>query len=80
MEIRAAVPDDLPQILEIYNEVILNTTAVYSYEPHTLEMRAAWFKERKENGFPVLVSVIENKIAGFCTYGHFRAWPAYKLQ
>jgi phosphinothricin acetyltransferase len=77
--IRPATRNDLPQILDIYNEVILNTTAVYSYEPHTLEMREAWFKERTENGFPVFVAEAENKIAGFCTYGHFRAWPAYKF-
>ena len=80
IEVRSATKDDLLQILAIYNEVILNTTAVYSYAPHTLEMREAWFKERTENKFPVLVAVTEeNKVTGFCTYGHFRAWPAYKF-
>lgn len=45
--IRAATEDDLPAILAIYNEVIATTTAVYDYEPHTLEMRRAWFQAKK---------------------------------
>jgi L-amino acid N-acyltransferase YncA len=33
--IRAALEPDLPAILAIYNHAIVNTTAVYDYEPHT---------------------------------------------
>ena len=40
--IRDASEDDLPSILTIANDVILTTTAVYDYEPHTLEMRQVW--------------------------------------
>jgi L-amino acid N-acyltransferase YncA len=77
--LRDATEADLPQILEIYNDVILNTTAVYSEKPHTLEMRQAWFKERKESGFPVIVAEQEGQIAGLATYGHFRVWPCYRF-
>jgi L-amino acid N-acyltransferase YncA len=77
--IRNAVKADLPQILEIYNEVILNTTAVYSEKPHTLEMRLAWFNERKLAGFPVIVAGPGDKITGLATYGHFRMWPCYRF-
>ncbi len=75
---REATEDDLPQLLAIYNHVIANTTAVYSYEPHSLEMRRAWFEERKQQQFPVLVVEIDQVIAGFGSYGSFRAWPAYR--
>jgi phosphinothricin acetyltransferase len=78
MTVRAATYDDLPAILDIYNDVILNTTAVYSYQPHTLAMRQQWFHERQEADFPVLVSEEGNVITGFASYGTFRAWPAYK--
>lgn len=44
IEVRPAIASDLPAMLDIYNDVILHTTAVYDYEPHTLEMREAWFK------------------------------------
>lgn len=40
--IRPVLDADLPRILEIYNDAILNTTAVYDYEPHTLAMREQW--------------------------------------
>src|SRR5215218_5475124 len=78
MRVRAATYQDLPQILEIYNDVILHTTSVYSYQPHTLAMRQQWFKERAENNFPVYVADHEGTIAGFSSYGAFRVWPAYK--
>ena len=77
--LRNAVEGDLPAILEIYNDVILTTTAVYSEKPHTLEMRATWFRERKDAGFPVIVAEQDGKIAGFATYGHFRVWPCYRF-
>jgi len=48
IRIREAIQDDLPQLLTIYNDIILHTTAVYDYEPHTLEMRQAWFKTKQE--------------------------------
>jgi L-amino acid N-acyltransferase YncA len=44
--LRDATEADLPAILEIYNDVLLTTTAVYSEAAHTLEMRQAWFNER----------------------------------
>ena len=79
IKIRDAVESDLPEILKIYNEVILNTTAVYSEKPHTLQMRTDWFNERKNNNFPVYVADIEGKIAGFSSFGHFRVWPCYRF-
>jgi phosphinothricin acetyltransferase len=76
--IRNANEDDLPAILDIYNDVILNTTAVYSELPHTLQMRKDWYQERISSNFPVFVAVMDSEIAGFCSFGHFRAWPCYR--
>ena len=76
--IRNATADDLPGILEIYNHAIINTTAVYSEQPHTLDMRLAWYNDRISNGFPVFVAEINGAVAGFSTFGHFRAWPCYR--
>ena len=78
IHIREVVENDLPQILEIYNEVIKNTTAVYDYEPHTLEMRKQWFETKKEQGFPVFVAEENGKILGLSSIGTFRTWAAYK--
>lgn len=76
--IRNATVDDLPDILEIYNHAIINTTAVYSEQPHTLDMRRDWYNDRINNGFPVFVAEINGVIVGFSTFGHFRAWPCYR--
>jgi L-amino acid N-acyltransferase YncA len=75
---RKAEDRDLPQLLEIYNDIILTTTAVYDYRPHTLEMRIKWFEAKKEQGFPVFVAEKRNVIVGFSSIGPFRNWAAYK--
>lgn len=76
--IRTATENDLPEILHIYNDAILNTTSVYNYLPHTLEMRKEWFLQKQKDNFPVLVAEQNGAVIGFSTYGHFRAWAAYK--
>lgn len=78
IEIKLATEADLPQILEIYNDIILNTTAVYDYEPHTLEMRKQWFNTKQQQGFPVFIALDSHKIAGFSSLGPFRAWAGYQ--
>ncbi len=76
--VRHATEKDIPEMLSIYNDIILNTTAVYDYKPHTLEMRQTWFKTKQEQGFPVFVADHEGTVAGFSSIGPFRAWAAYK--
>lgn len=76
--IRTATEEDIPELLAIYNDVILTTTAIYSEEPVSLENRLAWFKERVGQGFPVLVAVEGDAVVGFSSFGGFRASPGYK--
>ncbi len=78
IEIRPARESDLPGILEIYNEIILNTTAVYDYLPHTMEMRKSWWEAKQKDNFPVFVATEKNRLLGFSSIGPFRAWAAYK--
>lgn len=56
MTIRPATAEDLPGILEIYNDAVLTTTATYDYEPRTLEHRAAWYEDHVKHGYPVFVA------------------------
>jgi phosphinothricin acetyltransferase len=76
--IRQATAADLPAILEIYNDVIVNTTAVYDYNPHTIAMRQQWFETKQQQGFPVFVAEEAGEILGFSSIGPFRAWAAYQ--
>jgi L-amino acid N-acyltransferase len=77
-EISAAARTQLPEILAIYNEVIRNTTAVYSDVEVTLANREAWFDTKGAQGFPVLVARDASGVLGFGTFGDFRAWPCYR--
>ncbi len=76
--IREANEKDLKDILEIYNDAILNTTAIYAYKIQTLEERKQWYEKKKQDGYPVLVFEENDKVIGFATFGPFREWPAYK--
>lgn len=76
LETREAVPEDLPAILEIYNEAVRNLTATFDLEEQTLEQRRIWFN--KFGGIhPIIVIELENEIAGYGTLGSFRDKPAY---
>lgn len=67
------------QILAIYNDAILNTTALYDYEPWTMETMKIWFETKRQHNFPVIGVVNEDgTLMGFGSYGQFRIRPAYK--
>jgi L-amino acid N-acyltransferase len=70
--------EDLPQILAIYNEVIRNSTAVYSEEEFTPARGENWFDAKAEQDFPLIVARDASGVAGFGTFGQFRAWPCYR--
>ena len=76
--IRPARPADIPGVLAIYNDAVLHTTAVYTYDPLTLEMMQQWYKEKTEKNLPVYIAEVDGSVAGFASYGPFRSWPAYK--
>jgi L-amino acid N-acyltransferase len=77
--IRPATEQDLPAILAITNHAILHTTASWQTKPHTLAMRAAWLAERQAAGLPVLIAEADGTVAGYGTYGSFRAYEGYAL-
>ena len=90
MQIRDAVLSDFEEIKEIYNQIVLTSTATYNDWPATLEERVAWWQSRRAQGFPVLVAASETagndsqltgerSIPGFASFGEFRAWPGYRF-
>jgi phosphinothricin acetyltransferase len=70
---------DLPQILAIYNEVIRNSTAVYSEQEFTAARGEAWFDAKAQQGLPFLVARDASGVAGFGTFGEFRPHPCYRF-
>jgi phosphinothricin acetyltransferase len=79
LRIQDATEDDLAGLLAIYNDVIATSTAIYSCDPVTLEDRRQWWRARTAQGYPVLVAHDAQGVAGFATFGDFRAWPGYRF-
>ncbi len=69
---------DLPEILAIYNEVIRNSTAVYTEEELSRERGELWFDAKLAGGYPLMVARDPSGVTGFGSFGEFRAWPCYR--
>jgi len=66
-------------ILDIFNDAILTSTALYDYKPRHIDSMTSWFATKLINNFPVIgLEDEEGTLLGFASYGTFRAWPAYK--
>lgn len=78
ISVRAASADDVEAMMAIYNEVIANSTAIYSAKPSTLDERREWFRVRSGGGWPVLAAKRGDDLLGYASFAEFRgAWPGY---
>ncbi|ODN70494.1 GNAT family N-acetyltransferase [Methylobrevis pamukkalensis] len=76
--IRHAQPQDLPGILDIYNDAVLKTTAIWNETPVDLANRQSWYESRISSGQPILVAVREEHVLGYASYGPFRAFEGFR--
>lgn len=66
-------------IVDIFNEAIATSTALYDYQPRTLQSMAPWFATKEHGNFPVIgVEDEGGTLLAFGSYGTFRAYPAFK--
>ena len=66
-------------ILDILNEAIVNSTALYDYVPRPLASMDSWFDTKIKNDFPVIgLTNDSDELVAFGSYGTFRDRPAYK--
>lgn len=77
--IRPYTPKDAQSILDIINYNILNSTALYDYQPRSLEQQIAIFEDKLRKGFPIIVAISNEKVVGFGFYSEFRFREAYKF-
>jgi L-amino acid N-acyltransferase YncA len=76
--LRDANEADLPAIRDIYNHAVEHTTAIWNETLVDLENRLEWFRARKARGFPVIVAERDGKVAGYASYGDWRAFDGYR--
>ncbi|MFZ7113746.1 MAG: GNAT family N-acetyltransferase [Bacteroidota bacterium] len=77
IQIRKAGKNDLQEILDIYNEAVLNTTATFDTTPRTFEKQMEWFENHKAN-HPVFVAEENNTIVGWASLSPYSDRCAYE--
>jgi L-amino acid N-acyltransferase YncA len=78
--VRAATKFDLPAILDIYNDAVLNTTATADYEVQTLTARAEWLATRQRLGLAVLVAEKdEGSVVGWSSLSPYQPRYGYRF-
>ena len=74
--IRRAVLQDIPALMDIYNEAILHTTATFDTEVKDMENRKAWFAEH--NGrYVIYVDVEDGNVSGNASLSRYRDRKAF---
>lgn len=76
IRIREAVQEDVPRLLDIYNDAVLHSVATFDLVPKTMSEREQWFRQFGEV-YPILVAEHEGRAAGYCCLTPFRHMPAY---
>ncbi|UWU25667.1 GNAT family N-acetyltransferase (plasmid) [Rhizobium sp. CB3060] len=76
--IRPAVEADLPAILDIYNDAVRNTTAIWNETLVDLPNRREWFADRMSKNHPVLVAERQGEVVGYATYGVWRVIEGFR--
>ncbi len=62
--LRPATVEDVPAIMEIYNEAIRTTTATFDTEPKTLADRQSWFATHGSR-HPIWVAECDGHVVGY---------------
>jgi len=77
--IREAVEADLPDIREIYNHYIANSTVTFDEEPQSLKELRAKFRHNGKLGYPWIVAVSPSgQILGYANVSPWKAKAAYR--
>jgi phosphinothricin acetyltransferase len=76
--IRPATEDDLPGIFAIFEEAVVNSTAIWIDSPGALEDRRAWLLLRQSQNYPVLVAAEGERVLGYGSLGDFRPYEGFR--
>jgi phosphinothricin acetyltransferase len=67
-----ARPDDLPSIVEIYNQAIETRHSTGDLQPVRVEDRLAWFAGHLPEKYPIFVPEVDGQVAGWCSLSAYR--------
>jgi L-amino acid N-acyltransferase YncA len=72
MIIRLARHDDLPAIVDIYNQAIQTKQSTGDLQPVTVEDRVAWFQAHPSEKYPIFVAEMDGQVVGWCSLSAYR--------
>jgi len=72
MTIRTADMNDLPRIVEIYNQAVAQRGATADLSPVTVESRREWFDSHDPDCWPIWVAEDDGSILGWCSLSAYR--------
>ncbi len=72
MIVRFAQLDDLPAIVDIYNQSIPSKRATGDTQPLRVEDRLDWFQEHRPEEHPIFVAEADRKVTGWCSLSAYR--------
>ena len=78
-KIRDAQKNDMKAVCEIFNEIIIHTTATFEEEPSTEKAWMEIFETKKFDQLPFLVAEHNGLVIGYGTFGPFRKASGYKI-
>lgn len=78
MKIRRARAEDCEAIAGIYNYAVLHTAAIWNERTVDTENRLAWFYQRGNAGYPVLVAEENDAIVGYASFGDWRPFDGFR--
>ncbi|MGZ5243623.1 MAG: N-acetyltransferase family protein [Bacteroidia bacterium] len=76
--LRHANLQDLPAIVEIYNQTIPGRMVTADLEPVSIESRTLWFHSHNKSTRPLYVWVEDEKVVGWLSFKDFYGRPAYR--
>lgn len=72
IKIRVATIEDLPSIVEIYNQAVPSYRSTARTEPVTVEDRKSWFQEHDPYRYPIFVAEQNKGVIGWCSLSVYR--------
>ena len=72
LTIRFGTIDDLPAIVDIYNQAIRSKIATGDTQEYQVADRVDWFKKYDRDHYPIYVAQLDAKVVGYCTMSPYR--------
>jgi L-amino acid N-acyltransferase YncA len=72
MNIRTALPSDLPALVAIYNQAIEAGHQTADLSPMTVDERRGWFESHSPHTHPIFVAEEDGTVLGYCTISPYR--------